>query len=236
MVRLEGKLGPFRMNREDFIELVSQLVPKLSPGDDPKYDVDVTLGRFSETFHSIDQLASFFRDVHLPRVARSFSLGMSELRGSSSSPSHNFYLNCDAMDAKYWIRGTSNVAEARSIEDVLVEFRNRHRTSRLFSWLSVFLLGYPLGFLLFLELALLSVRSWSRGLLGYGPVDILVIICSTAFLLYTLWSMTTSDPPSFCFRHSLLFIGKEPGNNAVWALVSAIVVGIIVAVISSFIK
>jgi hypothetical protein len=45
MVTLSGKLGPFRMNKEDFIDLVSQMDKKLATPETPAA-FRITLERF----------------------------------------------------------------------------------------------------------------------------------------------------------------------------------------------
>jgi hypothetical protein len=144
------------------------------------------------------------------------------------------------MAASYSIGYAKDTAEARSIEDVIVEFRKKHAAPRFFTWL----VGYFVALGIFLMICALLLwiflppRFVSMPLLpvvAQRSLQIIVALCSTTFLAYLIWSYFTSEPPPFSFRYVLLYMDKEPRQKTVWVLASTIAIEIIVAVLVSFI-
>ena len=212
------------MNREDFVDLVLQLDRKLATPDTP-CAFDITLERFSEDCADVGRLISFLKDIYLPRVVREFTLWIS----SSGYP--RLCLHGDSMMARYSIYNASDTTEASSIKDVIVEFRKKHGTSRLLTWTVGLFLGVGLLFLAMVEFATLAMLLTGP----YRSLNFIIALCSITFLAYMTWSFFTNDPPAFSFRHTLLYMGKEPRQNVVWVLVSTILIEIVVVVLVSFI-
>ena len=218
-------MGPFRITKEEFIELVGQLDERLSDPShaDAEKDIYVQVDQFSEDCQTVEQLNVFLRDIRLPKVVRGFSLTM-------WVSNYQLHLTCCHAWADYSIRGAKDAAEARSIEDVLVQFRNRHGVSRLMSAGWGFLLGMVGFVVIYFDFTLgFVMRPEGR------VFEFLIGLCGVASLAYIVWSYYTRNNPSLSFRHSLLYMDKEPGNSALWILISTVVIGIVVAVLSSFV-
>lgn len=230
MVRVEGKLHPLRITKEDLVKLVTQLDEKLPIPSMPSNvavitEIDITIGRYSETCNGIDQLAVFLSDIRLPKVTCEFSLQISKLRYRV----HIFFFSSTAT---YTVDGAKDVAEARSIEDIVIQFQKRHGAPRILGGVSGF--GVGIGLVILFELALgLSVRGgWSA---STQRVLFVTDLCLIASLAYIVWSYFTDEPPPSSFHHAILYMEKEPKNNIFWVLVSTILVAVVGAVIFSFI-
>lgn len=221
MVSIDGSLRPFRMNIRDFIELMTQLGQKL----EWLKELEVTAERFSEKCKNIDEMATFLKDIHIPKVVKNFRLL------TYSEPVIHF--SFDNNSASYWIRDAADMDQARSIEDLIVAFFKKRSASRVFSPFVAVILGLLLVMLAFSEFG--EVAKHLRGdPIEYLPLQLFMSICSITFLLYIVWSSYTDETPSFSFFHSLIYV-QEPRSNAVWILVSSILIEILIALFFTFI-
>lgn len=230
MVRIKGRLGPFRITRDQFIELVTQLDRKMSAHTKQAKEITVTLDRFSEACSSIKDFAAFLRDIQLPTVVRQISLSLS---------SGNYYLTllCDTGYAEYSIDGAADVTGARSIETILLDFRNSHGAPRFMNSFWAYFIAILLGVIgtFDLELLLLGhliVPAWPLTL-GGRVVIVSIGVCVLTLLGYIVWSFVAKEPPPFSFYHSLLYMRKEPKNSSFWILVFTLVVEAVMGSITS---
>jgi hypothetical protein len=227
VVDINGKLRPFRIAKEDLTKLAAQLDQKLSDPSRPTFrpHINVSIGRFSEDCESIEQLTAFLSEIHLPKVAWEFSFTISNL-------GRRVHVYCWSAGASYTVYGTESVEEARSIEDLIVQFQKRHGAPRFLGGLSGFVMG--LGLIIGLEIALsLSIQ---HGLsLPIQRMLLATDLCIIASLGYIAWSYTTDEPPTISFRHAILYMEKEPQNSVFWAFVFALLIAVIGAVISTLI-
>jgi hypothetical protein len=213
-VSIEGKLGPFRITRDQLIELVTQLNTKMSAPKKRVKEITVTLDRFSETCSSIEEFTKFLRDIQLPTVVRRLSLSL-------SSGNYHLSLFCGTAYAEYSIDGAADVARARSIEAVLIDFRDSHGAPRFMNEL------WELAFMMWLGL-IAAVVVISLGGLEGRVVPVLTGVSYLTLLGYVGWTHVTRQPPPFSFYHTLLYMGKEPKNNGFWILVFTLLVEVVI--------
>jgi len=226
MVNLVGKLGPLRITRHHLMDLAKQLDEKLPPMDtsDPTdWRFNITLGNFSEQCPDIGWLDNFLRNMNLPSVVHEF-----EFTVSSSHPYLNYpsvTLRCDSNEAKYSIRQAPRVDEATALQALIKGFRDKHGASRLFTPPG----GYAIGLLLFI--ALLDLPSRFQTWTGYERMNILTAIPIILIIVYMIWSYYTKNTPATSFRHSVLYMEKEPKNSVLWVLLFGIIADIVVTVV-----
>jgi hypothetical protein len=230
MVSLEGNLGPFRIAKDEFIDFIEQVETRLSTFETPSRElvIEISLERISERCQSLDEVTTFLGDMHLPRVVRDFRLRMSHGKC-------RFVLSCDPYEAAYRIEGAKNVDEARSIQDLVIEFRKKHRASPLLSAIRGLMIMMIMLFALFMLWAAPSSLSPLKGNIVAERILLVATICVLAFVAYSIWAYLTSDTPSLSFHHSILYIGKEPKNSVFLTLASTILVAIIGTLVASFI-
>jgi hypothetical protein len=242
-----GSLGPFRIGRDDLIDLAKRLDEKLSQPPDEKlrnleeltpsrrrasYRFRVTIGRYSEDCYDMKQLESFLGDIGLPNVVDDFSIAVSSAYGASN-PSVN--LTCNRFQARYSIRHAHNIDEANTLESVVVGFHKRHKSSRFFQPVVGFFLKWGLASAVFVDLSCLLFCPlngsfcwlWSQ----YRSSQILFLGLSLTTIAYVEWSSRTSDTPLYSFSYALLYVDKQPRNPALGVLVAAVIVDIIAAVV-----
>ena len=229
MTDLLGKFGPLRVTKEDLLKLARELDRKLpsiqgsqSSGD---YRFSITVGNYSESCYDVNGVRDFLSDLSLVNAVTDFSLvTYSEIAGTL--PGEGFAptvrLICSTYDAKYRVDGARNVAEANELRDVLVGFRNRHKTSRLLSYWGAGLLASVLLIMVLVASTEASFCPFSS--VFYLPCRPLVeyysLVAGCAVLLmYVVWfTWISKNPPRASFHHSILYLDKEP-RNIVWQIV-----------------
>jgi hypothetical protein len=227
MVEIEGKLQPFRINKQDLTELVSLIIQKQIEFGSSMSGIDITVERFKEKCKNLDAMKTFLNDIYLPRVIKEFSLWI----WGKPITGLTIYFYFSHMSATYSIQGARDISQAKSIEDTIVQFFRKHATSRICSWVWGLGLGFALLIITLVDTSLMT-SSFSIGNISpYGPLYLLIGICSIALIAYILWSSFTENTPSFSFIHSIIYL-DHPHNNAVWILIFTIISGIIISLVS----
>lgn len=227
MVTLDGKIGPFRIDREDLIELVTALEQKLVILSSSIREISITVENFKENCNNVDEFKTFLHDMFLPKVAKEVTIWI------WARPS--VYLSFSDSSARYSINDAKNTGEARSFEDIILTFFKKHRVSRIFTSSTPYILSSPLLIGTILLFAMI-IRSFTSGsYLQYRGVLLFGCICIVTFSLYAIWSSTTKETPPASFFHSILYI-EQPKSNIPWAFVSSIVGGLLVSIIWSLVS
>ena len=226
MVDVEGNLRPFRIDRQNLIDLVLHLNQKLNEVSRPIKSIDITVMRFRKDCTNIAEMIAFLKDIHMPKVAKYLTLWIYGHTGLKIS----FYFSSES--AKYTISDAKDMNQARSIEDTITEFFKKHTMPRLFSPYVGIILAMSLFLVAFTQVEGV-VSSYLRGsVLAYRPFVLLVGICAGVMSVYVAWSVMTAESPPISFVHSVVYLDK-PTNNSMWILVSTILVGIVISVISN---
>jgi hypothetical protein len=228
MVTLDGKIPPFRITRNELLELVTQIERKIETESDRIRYFDVALGNFSQTCKDIDELRDFLKDIYLPKVVKEGSLYI-----FGEKISIGFFFG--ESRASYRIIDAENTSQARSFEDLISTLFRKHRASIIFDQNTMLLMFSPIVLALFLTVYPIAHSVFVGSTLQYRGVYLFGAICTVVFLSYLIWSSYTSDTPSFSFFHSIIWI-EEPKTNVTWALISSILVGVLISFIFQLIS
>jgi hypothetical protein len=224
VVKITGSIRPFRILRTDLVQLATSLHEKMMTltSANPVSAFDIKLERFSTKCNSIVELERFLADVHLPRVIHSMDFWIWE----------NEYcvnIDCDFAGADYVVDGAKDISEAKSIEELIIEFRRKHKASPILSLWP----GYLICTIAGLGFLILSVRIPMSSSPVYH-VFLVGAICTLSLLGYFVWASFTNETPPLSFRHFLLYMDSEPKNNVFWVLVSGILTAIVATLLTSF--
>lgn len=238
MVDKWGNLRPFRITAKDFVDLAVQLddlLPKVKEGTSRFH---IRLDTTSDYCKDMDDLNKLLMAVS-SKVVREFALTVWGLVSPKAEPQDFRYLSVSVSgssdDAHYAVRNATSLKEANGVADRLIGFRGRHAASIFLDPFVGSLLVIALLFVAFVA----GVIAWSclfqscGGLFPaslwqtFRPVDILCVVCSVAVAAYIVWSYFTKDPPSLSFRHSILYMDKEPKNSVLWGVLWAMIVGVL---------
>lgn len=221
MVSLNGKIQPFRINKEELIELISQIIDGVE--DIETYTIEIE--RFSEGSSIFDEIIDFLNSIYIPKVIKDFTLWI------HARPT--IYLSLNSISSTYSIIDAEDMNQARSIEDVIMTFFRKYGSSRLFSPEVGYLIGSLLFLITLIEIALLGEVFFGNEQLKYIPIHLLIGICSITFILYIVWSsLITSDTPSFSFNSGIIYL-EQPKTNIVWFLAITIIIEIAIGILLS---
>lgn len=130
MPGVRGKLKPFRITRDEFINLIEMVVKK------SKIErIDVDMGRFSSRSVNIKGFKDFSSDLRLPTAVSDVDLWL------WGTPNINFSFSKD--EARYTIIGADTLDQATLIEQIIQNFFRKHAINSLFSPLLWFFLCFP---------------------------------------------------------------------------------------------
>jgi hypothetical protein len=240
MVDKRGKLRPLRITSAEFLELASMLDESLPPTEGASR-FHVSLGNLSDYCRDSDYLRKFLTGVG-DKVVREFSLTVWSLVSPEAEPRSVRYLEvtvvCWSWGAYYLIGNARSMLEAEGIAAAVTKFRDRHAASTFLNPTVGYYLALALVFAAFID----GLVAWScffpscAGLISVGFsffwtafrfFHILYVMCSLTIVGYIAWSYSAETPPPLSFRHSILYMDREPKNNLFWAVILAFLVSII---------
>jgi len=229
MVDIEGNLQPFRIDVHNLIDLVSRINSKLVEISSPIRSIDVTVRRFKNECANIDEMTAILKDIHIPKVSKDVRIwiyGQNRL---------SIYLGFSSFDADYKILYAQDMSQARSIEDIIIEFFKKYSVSPVFSWIGAIVSGTFLFFVALLSIGPVVSSYFQGTALTNRPFFLLIGISASVLVVYILRSVFTPEPPPISFVHSIVYFERRP-NHAIRILALTILVGIVVSVISNWIR
>lgn len=225
MAGLKGKLNPFRITRDEFVDLVERIEQKIDI-DSISADID----RFSVDSPNAKTFKVFLKDLRLPGALSNISFFI------HGTPTIYFY--CSKDSASYSISGADTLDQATLIEDIIQAFFTKHRIYGIFSpdrWWPIFII-FLLGAFLELFLSVCTLLGIALKVqVIYPGLHLFSGLLFLTLLGFIIWSYNTSNPPYYSFVHSVLYIDRKEKSNALISLVSVIIVDLTVSIILQFI-
>jgi len=190
------------MTKEDLIELLQQIDKKVKKTNKHyTYLYVVVIDKLSKNCNTIDALTSFLKELSPSKTIRNLKIW------ASTEP--RYYLNFNSFLATYNISGTTNIAVAKSIEDLIKNCFKRYRVSRFYSGLNGLILGLSLLGMLLVESSLVIAFLISPIRSPYILIHLITALACLTSICYLVWSnFLTPQPPSHFFSHSAIYSNK----------------------------
>ena len=222
MPGVKGELKPFRITRDELIDLVDKLASK---SEIENFSCD--LERFSFRSLNIEDFKSSLKDLRLPSTVSNLNLWL------WGKPNINFY--CSKDSASYSISGADTLDQVTLIEQLIQNFFTKHAIFSLFSFERGWVLLPILFFAGVLELffsipTVLGIKLKIQVL--HPSFHLFVGLLCLTLLGFMIWSYKTSNPPHYSFVHSVVYMDRKEKSNALVSLIFVIIVELIVSMVS----
>jgi hypothetical protein len=163
----------------------------------------------------------------MPKVVKNSNLS---IRGETGL---GVFLHFSPETASYSISHAKNIDQARSVEDTITGFFGKYTTSRIFSPYIGLFLGMILFTVAFIGIYGVALSYYRGNVLAFRPLILSAGICAAALVVYIPWSALTAESPPISFVHSIIYLDR-PSSHSMWILVSTILIGIVISVLSNW--